>query len=319
MLLHAMAIGSAVLVLGEVRPTPQDPPFRWEVSTVQPPKPEPVADQTPTSVKPAPVKPTPVKSTPTPVTPTDTMPVGETVVSKAVQTVQPVQREETREIREEVREVRPVEQVVERSMQAVTRPTETMAPTPAAPHVVAQSATTVSMAAPVVEAPRAEAVVHASQPVAQAAPEPVVATPSIDTATASVREVAEPNVPATQPAPGPLEAPPAQVVALPAVPTPAAKADFRWVGQALGDRVRELLVYPARARLSNLSGKVLVKVVIREDGQLHQVEILKGSGHEALDEAAIELVRRATPIKMKHVLGRPFVTITLPITYELVG
>ncbi len=251
--------------------------------------------------------------------PTEVKPVVKTAV---VQVVQPVQRVESKEIREEVREVRAVEPVVERQVQTVTRMAEAVVPAPPAPPVVVHSTTTVSTAAPVVEAPRAEAMVQANQSVVQAMPTPMIATPTLDTATASDREVVDPKAPVSQPAPGPVEAPPSQVAALPAAPVmpkPGAKVDNRWVGEALGDRVRELLVYPTKARLNNLSGRVLVKVVIREDGQLHQVEIIKGSGHDVLDEAAVELVRRATPIKMKHVLGRPLVTITLPITYELVG
>jgi protein TonB len=349
----------AIMVLGDLKFVPRQEPFRWEVSMVEPPKPEPVAEQAPTSAKPTPVKPTPV-----PVTPTEVAPIVETVVTQVVQAVQPVQRVETQEIRQEAREVRPVEQVVERTAQTVTRSAEAVAPAPPTPQVIAPSAA-VSTAAPVVETARAEAVVQAGQPVAGPAPvvaatagQPVIqaapsaeapvqrvadakavvqagevmtasvakvmATRLIETATATVREREEPKFIAAPPLTGATETSrqPVREAALrpaPAVSRSAAQADYRWVGEALGERVRQLLTYPAKARLNNLTGRVIVKVVIREDGHLYDVEVVKGSGHEILDEAAVDLVRRSCPLKMKHALGRPRVTIMLPVTYELIG
>lgn len=318
LMVHAVAVWMAAMVLGDLKFLPKEEPFRWDVSMVEPPKPEPVPQQAPASAKPTPVKPTPV-----PVTPTEVAPIVETVVTQVVQAVQPVQRVETQEIRQEVREVRPVEQVVERTVQTVTRSAEAVTPAPPTPQVIAPS-DAVSTAAPVVETARAEAVLQASRPVASPASAPVVSAKSVETATAAVREREEPKFIAAPPLTGATETPPqpVQEVALrpaPAVSQPAAKADYRWVGEALGERVRQLLIYPAKARLNNLTGRVIVKVVIREDGQLHDVEVVKGSGHEILDEAAVDLVRRSCPLKMKHALGRPRVTIMLPVTYELIG
>ncbi len=320
LLFHALAVWIAAVVLGDLKFIPKEEPFRWDVAMVEPSKPEPVAEPSP--VKPTVAKPAPITPTPAPIMPAEVAPVVETVVTKVVQTVQPVQRVETREIREEVREVRPVEQVVERTVQTITRAAEAVAPAPPTPQVVAPQPTTVATAAPVVEAPRAEAVVQPSQPVVHAAPAPTVAPKTIETATASVREVVEPKVMAAPPTPAPVEAPPTQVAAVPAspvVPKPAAKADYRWVGEALGERIQQLMRYPAKARLNNWEGRVMVKIVIREDGHLHDLEIVKGSGHQVLDEDALEMIRRACPLKMKHALGRPQITITMPVVYELRG
>jgi protein TonB len=241
--------------------------------------------------------------------------------------VQAVQQVETREISrdvQEVQDVRQVEQVVERQVHAVSQSIDAVVTPQPSPQAVAPSPPVVA-AAPVVTAHASSAVVQASQPVANAAPAPVIEAKSTETAMATAREIVEQELAAVTPAPSAPVVTSLQAVQeaaarpAPAASRPGPRADYRWVGEALGERVRQLLVYPAKARLNNVTGRVVVKVVIREDGHLHDIEVVRGSGHDILDEAAIELVRRACPLKMKHALGRPQVTITLPVVYELVG
>ncbi|MBI5854286.1 MAG: energy transducer TonB [Nitrospirae bacterium] len=313
LLVHSLALWVAVVVLGDLKLVPKEEPFRWNVSMVEQPKPEPMAESTPTPVTPAPLKPTSAPATP----------VVETVATQVVQTVQPIQRVETRAVRQEVQEVRPIEQVVERTVQTIARSVEAVDAQQPTPPAVAHG-TPVTAEAPVVAASRSEAVVQASQPVASAAPAPIVTATAIETATASVREVVEPKVVSAPPSAGPSDAPlqPVQEATLRQVPTrsgPVAKADYRWIGNVLGDRIRQLMHYPAKARLNNWEGRVMVRVVIREDGHLHDLEIIQGSGHQLLDEDALEMIRRACPLKMKHALGRPQVTITVPVVYQLNG
>jgi protein TonB len=307
----------AMMVLGDLKFVPKEEPFRWDVSMVKPP-PQPMAEPASTPSKPAPVKPTPA-----PVTPSTATPVVETVATQVVQTVQPIQRVETREVRQEVQEVRQVERTVERTIQTVTRSVEAVEAQPPAPQAVVHSAA-VTAEASVIAATRSEAVVQTSQPAASATPAPIVAAKSIETATASVREVVEPKVVSVPPSAGPSDAPlrPVQEVALrpvPSVSRPAAKADYGWLGQALFERVSELVRYPTSARIKELKGKVVLRAVIKEDGYLKEVAVLQSSGHAELDSDAMEIVRRATPLKMKHVLGRPDIAITLPVVYELKG
>lgn len=58
-------------------------------------------------------------------------------------------------------------------------------------------------------------------------------------------------------------------------------------------------VYPAVARSRQWEGRVLLKVRVRADGTCGQVEVSQSSGHEVLDEAALEAVRnwRFSPAK----------------------
>jgi protein TonB len=108
-----------------------------------------------------------------------------------------------------------------------------------------------------------------------------------------------------------------QVVASAAIPKKAAKANNSWVGESLHRRISELRHYPSTARLNGWEGKVVLKVSIRNDGHLNSVEVVKSSGYESLDQAAIEAVRRACPLHMKHELSSEMVVLTLPVSYSL--
>lgn len=55
------------------------------------------------------------------------------------------------------------------------------------------------------------------------------------------------------------------------------------------------LNYPEEARRRNLSGGLLLSVGVNQDGTIHSIKIHKSSGHKALDDAAIRIVRLASP------------------------
>ncbi|WP_062263286.1 energy transducer TonB [Endozoicomonas arenosclerae] len=55
------------------------------------------------------------------------------------------------------------------------------------------------------------------------------------------------------------------------------------------------LNYPAQARQQKLYGELRLMVAINRDGTLSNVEILKSSGYNVLDDAAIRIVRLAAP------------------------
>lgn len=55
------------------------------------------------------------------------------------------------------------------------------------------------------------------------------------------------------------------------------------------------LNYPAEARAQNLYGSLELTVVIRADGTLDSVHILRSSGHDILDKAAESIVRLSAP------------------------
>ena len=87
--------------------------------------------------------------------------------------------------------------------------------------------------------------------------------------------------------------------------------------ESLWRRVAELKRYPSSARLNGQEGKVVLKAVIRSDGQLAEVSVQKSSGHTILDAAAIEAVKLACPLYMKHAISKPEIVVSLPIVYSL--
>ncbi len=100
-------------------------------------------------------------------------------------------------------------------------------------------------------------------------------------------------------------------------PAPAGRADYGWLIESLGKRLAELKRYPATARSNGLEGKVLLRAVIRADGQLAEVRVQKSSGYEELDMAAMETMREASPLPLRHELGRAQIAITVPLVFSL--
>lgn len=55
------------------------------------------------------------------------------------------------------------------------------------------------------------------------------------------------------------------------------------------------LNYPEAARREGIEGKLVLSVDILPDGSIDQIRVLRSSGHSVLDEAAIRIVRLASP------------------------
>ena len=113
-------------------------------------------------------------------------------------------------------------------------------------------------------------------------------------------------------------APAPQVTSLaPTTVQPTPKSDYGWLSETIVKRVEELKRYPADARLEQAQGKVVVKVVIREDGSVADVEVVKSSGFQSLDQAALDLMHQAGPFKLSRPLGKPTLAIRVPINYAI--
>jgi protein TonB len=55
------------------------------------------------------------------------------------------------------------------------------------------------------------------------------------------------------------------------------------------------LNYPDEARRRRLSGNLLLDVAVKPDGSIHDITLRRSSGHRALDDAAVRIVRLAAP------------------------
>ncbi len=164
-----------------------------------------------------------------------------------------------------------------------------------------------------------------SEPVAVAtSPEPVEtqSVPNEMVAVASAPS-APSDAPVTQEAPALVSSQNSLVDAAPVQvtrtvgPSVEAKFDHQWLAESLWRRVAELKRYPNAARMNGQEGKVVLKAVIRSDGHLADVSIQRSSGYQALDLAAMEAVKLACPLHMKHAIGKPQIVVSLPIVYSL--
>lgn len=97
------------------------------------------------------------------------------------------------------------------------------------------------------------------------------------------------------------------------------RADYGWLRDALWGRIEELKRYPTLARTNHWEGKVVVSAVIRDDGEVTGVQIAETSGRTVLDEEAVAVMKKASPLRLKHPLGQRQITILIPISYRLDG
>jgi periplasmic protein TonB len=86
---------------------------------------------------------------------------------------------------------------------------------------------------------------------------------------------------------------------------------------ALATRFRKF--YPPRAVEAGWVGTAEVLVTVAADGSIPQVQVVNSSGHDALDNAALDMLRRAAPTTPlpETLRGRAF-AVNLPVKFELV-
>lgn len=156
-------------------------------------------------------------------------------------------------------------------------------------------------------------VVSSAPPVASQADVPVpVQAPTPVPAQALAQTAPAPVIAAD---PVPARAEPAPVA--PAIPSPTANSspDTGMLKDLLWRRVDTLKKYPVLARRNGWEGQVLLKVVLGGDGRLIRAEVQESSGHEALDQSALETVRAATPLKLENQSWSQ-VALLLPVVYR---
>ena len=95
------------------------------------------------------------------------------------------------------------------------------------------------------------------------------------------------------------------------------RPDYGWLIEALWSTVEQLKRYPHIAKMNRWEGRVVVQAAIQNDGQVLNVDIVESSGHSILDQSAIEVLRRASPLNLKHPLGQDRLVLQVPITYRL--
>lgn len=337
---HCFLVGMAVVFMAQIQPIPMKDVFQWEVSLVEPvaqeaqAEPEELARPSPTP-KPHPEATAKVAPVPQVVTRQVETVEQQTVVQRSVQqviettkpieeTVKPIERTVAEEKPETVTSEQPVinqaqfqERPAEESLPAVT--TQEPVVTTSAQPVIAQApavGSTSSIETAGVTTPVHEEPVIRTQAVASPSQEDVDSPPTVAAAEApkvQERQIASVTAPSSSSV---VEEDPAQV-ARAAPHTSEVRPDHRWLGESLWRRVAELKHYPSSARVNGLEGRVVLRAVIRADGHLAEVSVIKSSGHAVLDAAAMEAVKLACPLHMQHELGKPQIVVSLPIVFSL--
>ena len=79
---------------------------------------------------------------------------------------------------------------------------------------------------------------------------------------------------------------------------PASAINTGELAEHLWRRMEALKRYPYLARRNGWEGKVFIKVVLDGDGRLLHAEIQESSGHEVLDQDALQVLRAAAALKV---------------------
>jgi protein TonB len=278
---------------------------------VETPQPKPVEEAAPAPAQAKSTRPAPAEPAQTVEAPVDPQPVPHPI--QTVQAVQPVERKvvqqpvEQKVVQQEVQqEVQEVSPVVTQTIQPAPRPVE--APQEQPKEIVQTAA---AYPVPSEPAPQASLISQAASAMYE--------TPPVAHSSGPVATAAPPVAPS---APAPVGAvPPATQEATlgdaSARPASTGKTDYGWLAKALWHRVAMLKRYPHTARVNHLEGRVLLRVVIKEDGHIRDLQVAESSGHWVLDQDALQVVRRACPLKLAQPLGRSHVVVQLPINYRL--
>lgn len=95
------------------------------------------------------------------------------------------------------------------------------------------------------------------------------------------------------------------------------RADYGWLADALHVQVERLKRYPYLAKSNRWQGNVVLEAVIQADGSISDITVVQSSGYTMLDQDAVALLHRASPVSLAHPLGRPQVVVQIPIGYRL--
>ena len=80
------------------------------------------------------------------------------------------------------------------------------------------------------------------------------------------------------------------------------------------DALLEHLVYPEELKKAGVEGTVIVQIHVQKDGSVDKTHLLKSSGYEQLDKAALDA---AMKIDFEHVGEPADVWIALPVMFKL--
>jgi protein TonB len=319
---HGGALALAMHAVMDITPHLQPEKFQWDVVLHEAPAPNPVVSETMPPQTSASKQASPQPSH-RPMQPPAEPPVRRTIertpVVQAVQTVQSVQSAPRVVERSSIQE----RQTVATEVQAVEAQAVREEAIARAEEVVQQNIHNTAQRSD--QSIAAASVVAVSQQDASVGEAPTAAIQQSTVVQQSVVQATEriaTTVAATSERNNPIESEPAMVhrgtVEHRIVREVAQEqADFGWLSESLWKRIEQLKRYPMQARARRWEGKVVLEAVIRQDGTILECLVAESSGHGILDQDAVSVLRRASPLALKHPLGKERITILVPIAYRL--
>jgi protein TonB len=291
-IVHGLALTVAIGLMTQVKPVVPKEVFTWDVALVEP---QQVHEASPAEVTPAqePAKPTSRPAVPAPTQPKKVTPVVQHEIRQPVETIK--QTQQAVAVQPKVETVAPVLEQQPSEVQQIEQSVVEPVPPVMQQEVATQPVITETPVQPVeAHAVETTPVTHDPAPLDPPAPATV--------ATSDAKPVVRESAPQT---------------AMVTSPAPAVKVDHGWLAELLRRRLAEIKRYPSTARLNGDEGKVVLRAVIRADGHLSEVKVHRSSGHEALDNAALESIRLVCPLHMHQPLGTSEVAVYIPIVYSL--
>ena len=292
-MLHVLGIGTAIVLAAEFSVLPREKPFQWEVSLVASSHPELLSSDLPTPVAAASAhrRVTPDVGSPQPNPP-------ETTSHKMITASSPIGGTHSNLPSHELPRSHAAKRTTLRksaTTHEMQLPPEVVSPEPLTPQEEPSVAVSELTAVfPVVEPFSGE-----------------IPPPEIDAADhsllASEPSVQQPLRVSNRPLPHYRESVVSQTL----------QPDYGWLAEVLFTKVEQLKRYPQSAKSHRWEGNVMLQAIVMEDGRVEHVTVIKSSGHSALDQEAVAMLERTSPISLKHSLGQPFIVVQLPIGYRL--
>jgi periplasmic protein TonB len=281
--LHGTAIGVALALLSDLQLATQPDAFRWQVSVIGRTNPSAVQEATATPMDPRSAPPTPIAPSvnePAPVqknSPAPRQTVAPSVTAREIS---------GRMTAKPLPSPNVPAQVTAPADPSQSTPSETVTPVPSLNELPRSAASSTST-------------------------EVSAVSPSRDVSLDTPSDVAPTRIPEASSSTGhsPGLSPPVQEARM-------SKPDFSWLTDSLHSRVQQSQKYSTVARLNGLEGRVVLRITVKDNGQL-LVAIATSSGHALLDQDAVEQVTRLSPLPLLQPLGRTQQVLNLPIIYSL--
>jgi protein TonB len=287
--LHGVSLGTAIVLATEFSVLPRENPFRWDVSLISAPQEELIVSDVPRT--------TSASSAAHP---------GETPLQNTAPRARPLKKADTRPMKGTMpsdrladmppQTDRPNQQALDDAPTIIARAaSESAPPDPSTsdgpPPLVSQAAPVVF---PVSTQERAET------------PPPDIDTTEPSTV-ASVPSIPESIHLVNRPSPHGRDATLSRMV----------HADYGWLAEMLFQQVEATKRYPSTARRNRWQGNVTLQALIHDDGQISDITIVEPSGYPTLDQDAIALLERVSPVALAYPLGQSHVVVQIPIGYRL--